>query len=208
MSDQAEFWDERYKGEGFAFGKEPNAFLVNQAHRLKPGLRALAPGDGEGRNGVWLSERGLIVDTVDVSPLGVAKARELARSRGVDIKAEVADLLTWEWPRETYDIVAALYIHFFDDDRPRMHRAMLEALKPGGILILGSLPPGTAGTARRSTAPAGRRPWTCSTPRPSSPVTSPALPFLSLRKTTVELAEGARHRGLAAVIRAVVQKPE
>ena len=73
MNDQAAFWDERYKGEDFAFGTAPNEFLVSQAHHLKPGLRALVPGDGEGRNGVWLAEQGLIVDTVDVSPLGVQR---------------------------------------------------------------------------------------------------------------------------------------
>ncbi len=51
---------------------------------------------------------------------------------------QIADLLDWDWPRERYDIVAALYIHFFDADRPRMHRAMLDALKPGGLIILES----------------------------------------------------------------------
>ena len=79
MTGQAEFWDERYRGEGFSFGTEPNAFLASQAHHLKPGLRALVPGDGEGRNGVWLAQQGLAVDTADVSPIGVAKARELQR---------------------------------------------------------------------------------------------------------------------------------
>ena len=141
MNDQAEFWDERYKGEDFAFGKAPNEFLVSQAHHLKPGLRALVPGDGEGRNGVWLAEQGLTVDTVDVSPLGVAKARKLAQERGVEINAMLADLLTWAWPRETYDVIAAIYIHFFDSDRPRIHRAMVDALKPGGILILEAFHP-------------------------------------------------------------------
>ena len=32
MSGQAEFWDERYSGEDFSFGTEPNAFLASQAH--------------------------------------------------------------------------------------------------------------------------------------------------------------------------------
>src|SRR5271166_478093 len=129
QSEQADFWDERYRGEGFAFGTAPNGFLASQSSYLKRGLRALVPGDGEGRNGVWLAEQGLIVDTVDVSPLGVAKARKLAQGRGVKINATLADLLTWAWPRNAYDIVAALYLHFFDSDRPKIHRAMVDALK-------------------------------------------------------------------------------
>jgi len=206
MNDQATFWDERYGGDGFAFGTEPNAFLVSQAHYLKPGLRALVPGDGEGRNGVWLAAQGLIVDTVDVSPLGVAKARKLAKERGVSLNASIADLLTWTWPRDAYDVVAALYIHFFDSDRPRMHRAMLDSLKPGGILILEAFRPEQLDLQKEH--------------RSGGPKTADMLyskaklagdfagtSILQLEEATLELAEGHRHKGLAAVIRAVVRKP-
>jgi SAM-dependent methyltransferase len=206
VNDQAAFWDERYKGEGFAFGTAPNAFLVSQAHYLKPGQRALAPGDGEGRNGVWLAERGLIVDTVDVSPLGVAKAKRLAQMSCVSVNAIEADLLAWDWPREAYDIVAALYIHFFDTDRPRMHHAMLDALKPGGVLILEAFRPEQIEFQK--------------THRSGGPKTVDMLyskdkllqdfadaDVLLLEEATVELDEGPRHKGQAAVIRTVVRKP-
>ena len=52
-------WDERYAGEYYLFGTEPNAFLKSQGYRLQPGQRALAVADGEGRNGVFLAEQGL-----------------------------------------------------------------------------------------------------------------------------------------------------
>ena len=206
MSGQAEFWDERYRGEDFSFGTEPNAFLASQAHYLKPGMRVLVPGDGEGRNGVWLAKQGLAVDTVDASSVGVAKAQALARARGVRIGTQIADLLDWDWPRERYDIVAALYIHFFDADRPRMHRAMLDALKPGGLIIFeafrteqleyqkihGSGGPRTADML-------------CSRAKLESDFA--ATKFLLLEEADVGLNEGHRHKGTAAVIRAVVQKP-
>ena len=70
----AAFWDERFAGDAFAYGLAPNAFLASQAPSLRPGMRALVPGDGEGRNGVWLAEHGLQVDTLDLSGEGVAKA--------------------------------------------------------------------------------------------------------------------------------------
>jgi len=206
MIDQAKFWDERYGGEGFAFGTAPNAFLVSQARYLSHGLRVLVPGDGEGRNGVWLAEQGLIVDTVDVSPLGVARARKLAQGRGVEINATIADLLTWAWPHDAYDIVAALYIHFFDSDRPMIHRAMVNALKPSGILIL---------EAFRSEQLELQKMYRSGGPKTADMLYSKAkladdfagASILYLEEATVELAEGHRHKGLAAVIRAVVQKP-
>jgi len=65
--ERAAMWDARYEPESYAYGEAANAFLVAQAARLKPGMRALVPGDGEGRNGVWLAQQGLIVDTLDLS---------------------------------------------------------------------------------------------------------------------------------------------
>jgi len=52
MNDQQALWDARYAAEDYLFGTAPNAYLLSQAHRLAPGQRALAVGDGEGRNAV------------------------------------------------------------------------------------------------------------------------------------------------------------
>ncbi len=60
-----DFWNARYAEPGFAYGTEPNSFLVSQKQYLKPGMKALAVGDGEGRNGVWLAQQGLDVLSVD-----------------------------------------------------------------------------------------------------------------------------------------------
>ena len=206
MTGQAEFWDARYRGEGFAFGTEPNVFLASQSEYLKPGLRALLPGDGEGRNGVWLAQRGLLVDSVDVSPLATAKARELAKARGVKLNIETADLTSWNWPQAHYDIVAALYVHFFDADRPRIHRAMLDALKPGGILIM---------EAFRIEQLEMKKLHGSGGPKMADMLHSKAklasdfegASILLLEDAEVVLDEGHRHKGPAAVVRAIVQKP-
>ena len=83
----AAMWDERYAGEAFAYGLAPNAYLASQRSRLRPGMTALVPGDGEGRNGVWLAEQGLIVDTLDLSANGVAKARRHAEARSTPMRS-------------------------------------------------------------------------------------------------------------------------
>ncbi len=206
MTEQAEFWDERYRGDEFAFGTEPNAFLASQHEYLKPGLRALVPGDGEGRNGVWLAQQGLAVDTIDVSPLGVAKALGLANRRGVQINAKVADLLAWRWPAGGYDIVAAFYLHFFDADRERIHRSMMGALKPGGILILEAFRPEQIEYQRTHGSGGPKTPdMLYSSSKLLGDFAGASI--LHLEEATVELNEGKRHKGTAAVIRALVQKP-
>ena len=104
-------------------------------------MRALVPGDGEGRNGVWLAEQGLIVDTLDLSAAGVAKARALAAACGVEINALQADALTWDWPEAHYDLVALIYLHLVAEDRRRLHAKALAALKPGGLIVLEAFRP-------------------------------------------------------------------
>ena len=107
-SEQAEFWDERFRGEGFAFGTAPNGFLASQSQYLGRGLRALVPGDGEGRNGVWLAEQGLDVLAIDFSPAALEKSRALAAERGVKLRTEIADVTTWRWPVAAFDVVVSM----------------------------------------------------------------------------------------------------
>ena len=65
-------------------------------HRLSSSGKALALGDGEGRNGVFLAPFGLQVTSVDLSEVGLSKARDLAHERGVSIQTVQADLEHYE----------------------------------------------------------------------------------------------------------------
>ncbi len=131
-----EFWEQRFADDKYAYGQQPNDFLVSQRHRLKPAMKVLAVADGEGRNGVWLAEQGLNVLSVDVSKNGLAKAQALAAERDVTLRTHCTDLAQWDWPQAEYDAVIAIFIHFMPDIRPRLHAAMLQTLKPGGLLVM------------------------------------------------------------------------
>ena len=128
-------WEERYAGENYLFGTEPNDFLAEEAARLVPGQRALAVADGEGRNGVWLAGKGLDVLSVDFSANALVKARALAAERGLTIKTEQADLFAWDWPVAAFDLAVAFFIQPGRAQQRILFAAMLAALKPGGMLI-------------------------------------------------------------------------
>lgn len=201
----AAMWDDRYRGEPYAYGVEPNAFLAAQAHRLKAGQRALVPGDGEGRNGVWLAERGLAVDTLDLSAFGVAKARALAAGRGVSLNAIQADALAWDWPEARYDLVALIYFHLIERQRRIVHAKALRALKSGGLIVLEAFRPeqlerhaaGTRGGPRDAAllyaVDALREDFGSET-------------IFSLEAVEAPVNEGHLHVGDSAVVRAVVRK--
>ena len=127
-------WDERYAEDGFAFGTEPNDFLCEVASRLPVG-RTLCLGDGEGRNGVYLAGLGHRVTTIDLSPVGVVKARRLATDRGVTIDAQVADLNNYDLGSGTWDCIVSIFCHLPPDLRHRVHTAIPRALSDGGCLV-------------------------------------------------------------------------
>jgi len=130
-------WETRFAGPEYVFGTAPNEFLRAQAHLLPARGKVLAVADGEGRNGVWLAEQGLDVLSVDFSPTAQAKAKALAKARGVALRTEEVDLVTWTWPTEAFDVVAAIFIQFVGpEERKPIFAGMRQALKPGGLLLL------------------------------------------------------------------------
>ena len=134
---ELERWESRFAASGYVFGTAPNTFLKSQAHRLSHGQKALALADGEGRNGVWLAEKGLDVLSLDFSPNALKKARALAAARGVSLRTELADLSQWQWPVAEFDVIVAIFIQFADPQfRRQIFAGMKKALKPGGLLLM------------------------------------------------------------------------
>jgi SAM-dependent methyltransferase len=130
-------WEARFKGPGYHFGTEPNAFLKSKAGLLKPGQKALSIADGEGRNGVFLAGLGLDVLAIDFSPSALKKAQALANERGVALRTELADLETWTWPDAAYDVVAGIFFQFLVPAwRTRVFASIKRALKPGGLVLI------------------------------------------------------------------------
>lgn len=134
-----ERWQTRFSAPGYLFGKEPNAFVRRNADLIKSkaGGKALSIADGEGRNGVFIAQCGLDVLSLDFSPTAQEKARQLAAERGVKIRTEIADLPTWKWPTEAFDLIAGIFFQFLTPDlRSAVFANIKKALKPGGVLLL------------------------------------------------------------------------
>jgi SAM-dependent methyltransferase len=135
------FWDQNFSVAGFKYGTAPNAFLREQAHRLKPGGDVLVPGDGEGRNGVWLAQQGHRVTAMDGSIVGLQKALSLAELRGVVIQTVLGDLADWAPAPASFDAVVLTFVHLPPAIRADAHRRLTAGLRPGGLLILESFHP-------------------------------------------------------------------
>lgn len=199
----SDFWDSRYATENYIFGTAPNVFLASQAALIRPGMRALAIADGEGRNGVWLAERGAQVHAVDFSAAALEKARKLGRERGVTLEIEQADMLDWNWPEAAYDLVAAIFIQFAPPPgRDRIIAGVRRTLRPGGLLILQGYTPkqiefGTGGpdNAANMYTAGLLRDWFGD------------WDILHLAEHESFISEGAHHHGMSALIDLVARKP-
>ena len=131
---QAEFWNERYKEEVFAYGIEANDFLRTQS--FPAGSKILCLAEGEGRNGVYLAEQGHDVTCVDYSEEGIRKMTQLAEMKGVVIHPVLADLNEYEFQPNAWDGIVIIFGHLPTALREKVHGQFFKALKSGGKLVL------------------------------------------------------------------------
>ncbi|HKM80920.1 MAG TPA: class I SAM-dependent methyltransferase [Candidatus Acidoferrum sp.] len=194
-------WDERFAQAEPVYGEHPNAYLCAQAHRLTPGCKILVPGDGYGRNGIWLARQGFRVTTVDLSPIGVERARKSAQAAGLTMSIEEADLAAWNWPVGEFDAVASIFLHLPPDLRPQIHAQMLGALKRGGLLILEAFTP-----AQLQHSSGGPKQLELLYTTEILQKDFAATEALELLEVKTDLDEGRMHRGRAAVVHGVFRK--
>lgn len=135
-------WDERYSTDDYLYGTEPNDFLREHAALIgEPPRDVLCLADGEGRNGVYLAGLGHRVTSVDASAVGLKKAARLAEEKGVALTTLHADLTEHEFAAESVDAVVSIFCHVPAAGRPHLHRQVIQALRPGGVLILEAYTP-------------------------------------------------------------------
>ena len=108
---EAERWDSRYAGAAFFYGAQPNDWLVSMERHLPRRSAVLCLAEGEGRNAVFLAQRGHAVTAVDLSPVGVAKTLALAASLGVKVDARVGDLAELAIAPDSLDAVVSIWAH-------------------------------------------------------------------------------------------------
>ena len=124
-----ERWNAKYAAGKYADRMHPSALLAAWIGRLPRG-RALDVACGLGRNAIHLAANGYTVDAMDISGIALARARDRAVARGVEVNWIETDLERPDIAHGTYDvIVVARFL-----DRPLIPR-LIDALRPGGHVV-------------------------------------------------------------------------
>jgi SAM-dependent methyltransferase len=197
-------WNQRYAGDDYLFGTEPNHWLSQHAALLPPRGRVLCVADGEGRNGVWLARQGHAVQAFDIAPRALAKAARLAAQQGVAVDLVQAGCDDFAWPDGTFDAVVAIFVQFATPaERTRLFERMARALRPGGVLML------LGYTPKQLEYRTGGPPWvehlyTDALLREAFA----GLEILQLKAFEDEIHEGTGHAGRSALIGLVARRPD
>lgn len=127
-------WDRRYADTELVWSRGPNASVVEQLADLTPG-RALDLAGGEGRNAIWLAQRGWRVELVEFSRVALDKAATLAANAGVDLTRTLGDV-TGPLELDPADLVLLAYLQLPRDPSRAALRQAARLVGPGGTLLL------------------------------------------------------------------------
>lgn len=132
------FWEAAYCEEDRdAFGP-PDEDLQKLLDSTLPSVAVLDAGCGDGRNAIFLAERGFTVRAFDVSSAGIGKLRRKAKKGNLEVEAWVKCLSDFEFDR-SYGLILACGLlqfvpraigdHFIEDARKHT--------LPGGVHVIG-----------------------------------------------------------------------
>lgn len=131
IANSKEWWEARYQGRDWYYGKEPSKFLIENLDSLRKG-KVLDLGMGEGRNAVYLASKGFRVEGVDFSETAGSRATKLAKESGVEVGVQNKDIDMFLMPLMAYDTLLIIdykpSARFFND----LNRGLVQ----NGIIVI------------------------------------------------------------------------
>lgn len=118
-------WNRKYRSRRAAISAHPSDIVCNFYHLATHG-RALDIAAGNGRNALFLAQKGFAVDALDISEAGL----KMAAGRDTNFCAACVDLDVYDLAPRRYSLV--LNIRYLNR---RLFPQICEALTGGGVLI-------------------------------------------------------------------------
>ena len=195
-------WNAKFRGEELLYGEAPNQFIKEHLELLLPLQTVLCLGEGEGRNAIFLADKGLEVEALDVSDVGLFKLRSRAKAHYLEIKIRHTLLENWN-PYALYGAVVCTYMQLPKEKQKMLFEKAVDALQGGGIFIAELFSESQVNFHSGGPKNIG---LLYDLNDISDTLKSLPCRVLKLAQEIVILNEGRNHVGRASVIRLIVQK--
>ncbi len=132
------FWEDSYKDDDVTtFGIKPNPTIEERWSMFTKNGEVLDVGCGEGKNAIFLAQKGFVVDAFDISESGIEKLKRLALKNHVEVNAWVQDLRDYGFEKE-YDVFTSHgTLHFVSKQEwKNFIKRSKEKTKDGGMHIM------------------------------------------------------------------------
>jgi len=129
-----ELWNSKFSRDGFLYGTEVNNFIKESSHLFQKNATILCLGEGEGRNALFLAKKGLHVEALDASDVGLKKLQKRALEENTPVTIRHTLLENWQ-PVKRYDAIVSSFTHLSKDDQKEMFIKSIDALKRNGYFI-------------------------------------------------------------------------
>ena len=132
-------YEKWYEGDEYYWGLEPGDFLDELIRLCPPSedKKVLDIGCGEGKDAVYMAEKGYDVTAFDLTENGIKKTIALAEKRNVKINAYVDDINTFSTD-EKFDIIysTGTVQYLFDENIKGFFEKLENITKPNGIVFI------------------------------------------------------------------------
>lgn len=201
-----EMWDDRYRPDEFAYGKEPNQFLEESLDKYNVSGKILFAAEGEGRNAVYAAKQGIEATAFDISEEGKKKALQFATVENVSVEYKVGDFLSMDFVENSFDGAVLIFAHFPPSILSAYHKKIANLLKPKGLIILEGFSKNNLAYREKNPKIGGPNKVEMLFSTKSIKKDFAKFEVLQLEEDEVELNEGIYHNGIGKVIRFVGRK--
>lgn len=205
-----EVWDQRYRtvSNDYAFGTTPNTYFASSLANYASKGKLLLPGEGEGRNAVFAAKQGWEVTAFDISSVAREKALKFAQEQTVNIDYLVGEPNMLLLPKNTFDALALIYVHFPAEAKSTYHQQLAQYLKKGGLLIFEAFSKQHLPLKQAKLAKGGPGNIAMLFSIEELRQDFHNFQFLELKEEEIDLNAGPFHQGKGAVIRFVARKTD
>jgi len=131
-----EEFNEKYASPKFYWGTKPSNLVKNFAPLANSG-HALDLGMGEGRDAIFLAQKGFDVVGVDNSEIGIEKCNDRTKKLGVEVKTKLHDVRRFRIAKNKYSLILSNNIFQFitKSEAHQVSGSIVDGLKKGGLVI-------------------------------------------------------------------------